>query len=514
MGAESKFLMILGTNGRTFTESKNLELIFKTLSVSADGNDNGLTISESSGKFSFNSKVLAAIGAATASGEAVEYDQYTTALGNKEDSANKGAVSGYCPLDASQKVPAANLPNAIMAYKGMWNASTNTPTLADGAGNADTDIGNVYKVSVAGSQDLGSGSISFDVGDYVILNSSKVWEKSDTTDAVTSVNSQTGAVVLNTSHISEVTNLYFTDARAKSAAVANAIVDDVTDVAPSQDAVYEALALKSDTTHNHDGTYAAASHNHTASEVTDFTAAAKTAVVDNAIVDDVTDKAPSQDAVYEALALKSDTTHNHDGVYATAAHNHDGTYAPASHNHTASEVTDFASAAKTAVVDNAIVDDVTDKAPSQDAVYEALALKSDTTHNHDSTYETIADRYASYTNEEGAGINAGQFVFMSSAGNVSLLDSTDAVNEDTLIGCVKATTIADSAAGEVWLPRKGTKIGGFTGLTIGTRLFAHASTPGSYTATRPTSGKVIVLGQAVSTTEITFEGYYDYEFGT
>ena len=42
------------------------------------------------------------------------------------------------------------------------------------------------------------------------------------------------------------TNLYFTAARAKTATVADAITDGVTDVAPSQNAVYDALALKFD----------------------------------------------------------------------------------------------------------------------------------------------------------------------------------------------------------------------------------------------------------------------------
>lgn len=41
-------------------------------------------------------------------------------------------------------------------------------------------------------------------------------------------------------------------------------------------------------------------------------------------------------------------------------------------------------------VDDAIVNGETDKAPSQNAVFDALALKSDTTHNHDSTYAPIA----------------------------------------------------------------------------------------------------------------------------
>jgi hypothetical protein len=38
--------------------------------------------------------------------------------------------------------------------------------------------------------------------------------------------------------------LYYTDASAKAAAVSDSITDGVTDVAPSQDAVYDALATK------------------------------------------------------------------------------------------------------------------------------------------------------------------------------------------------------------------------------------------------------------------------------
>ena len=87
-----------------------------------------------------------------------------------------GNNNGLATLDSNGKVPAAQLPNFIMEYQGTWDASTNTPTLANGVGNADIAIGNVYKVSVAGSVDFGSGNIEFKVGDLVILNSSKVWE--------------------------------------------------------------------------------------------------------------------------------------------------------------------------------------------------------------------------------------------------------------------------------------------------------------------------------------------------
>lgn len=141
--------------------------------------------------------------------------------------AQKGAPNGVASLDSNGKVPVSQLPNAIMEYQGMWDASTNTPTLANGAGNADTAIGNVYRVSVAGSVDFGAGSISFEVGDYVILNSSKIWEKADTSDAVTSVNGLTGAVTLTTDNISEGSNLYFTDERAQDA-VGSILTDSAT----------------------------------------------------------------------------------------------------------------------------------------------------------------------------------------------------------------------------------------------------------------------------------------------
>ena len=136
-----------------------------------------------------------------------------TQLGNKISSSEKGANNGVATLDAGGKIPVAQLPNSVMEYKGNWDASTNSPTLADGTGNA----GDVYRVSVAGTQDLGSGNISFNVGDWVVYSGS-IWEKSLNSNAVVSVNSQTGIVVLDTDDISEgATNKYFTDERAQDA---------------------------------------------------------------------------------------------------------------------------------------------------------------------------------------------------------------------------------------------------------------------------------------------------------
>lgn len=103
----------------------------------------------------------------------------------------KGANNGVATLDAGGKVPASQLPSSIMTYEGTWDASTNTPTLADGTG----DAGMVYLVSVAGTQNLGSGAISFAVGDWVVY-SGTIWEKSSNSNIVMSVNGQTGVVVL------------------------------------------------------------------------------------------------------------------------------------------------------------------------------------------------------------------------------------------------------------------------------------------------------------------------------
>lgn len=89
-----------------------------------------------------------------------------------------------------------SLPDPIV-YQGTWNATTNTPTLA----NTDTGkLGFLYQVTVAGSVDFGAGSISFEVGDKVVNNGS-TWEKWDMTDAVASVNGHTGIVVLDSTDI-------------------------------------------------------------------------------------------------------------------------------------------------------------------------------------------------------------------------------------------------------------------------------------------------------------------------
>ena len=98
-----------------------------------------------------------------------------------------------------------------LQYQGTWNASTNTPTITSSVGSE----GYFYIVSVAGNTII-NGIGDWQVGDWIVFHGT-TWQKVDNTESVVSVNGFVGAVTLTTSNISEGTNLYFTDARSRSA---------------------------------------------------------------------------------------------------------------------------------------------------------------------------------------------------------------------------------------------------------------------------------------------------------
>ena len=128
------------------------------------------------------------------------------ALALKLDSSVRGANNGVASLDAGGKVPVSQLPSSVMEFKGVFDPAS--ATFTDATGNA----GDVYLASVAGSYDAGSGSITYAIGDWAVHNGT-IFQKSLNSNAVVSVNSQTGIVSLNTSHISATTDKnYVTDA--------------------------------------------------------------------------------------------------------------------------------------------------------------------------------------------------------------------------------------------------------------------------------------------------------------
>jgi hypothetical protein len=111
-----------------------------------------------------------------------------------ENTANKGVNGGYAELDSGGKVPLNRLPSTLLVYKGVWNASTNSPALTD---NDSSKAGWVYNVGTAGTR----FSITWNLGDWLIYNDAGVIEKSDNSDDVVSVNGQQGVVVLTKSDV-------------------------------------------------------------------------------------------------------------------------------------------------------------------------------------------------------------------------------------------------------------------------------------------------------------------------
>lgn len=188
------------------------------------------------------------------------------ALALKIASSEKGANSGVATLDSGGKIPVGQLPNSVMELQGAWNASTNSPSLADGTGNA----GDFYLVTTAGSQNLGSGSITYAVDDYVFYGADAIWHKSHSgADSVASVFGRTGIVVsangdytasqianVPAGNIAAVTvqaALDELDSDKASTGYADALVSNtayagswngVTGIAPSKDAVYDQMELK------------------------------------------------------------------------------------------------------------------------------------------------------------------------------------------------------------------------------------------------------------------------------
>lgn len=112
-------------------------------------------------------------------------------------------------LDAFGKVQ--NQINGVLGgaiYQGVWDATTNSPTLTSSVGTA----GYYYIVNVAGSTNL-DGITDWKIGDWAIFDGT-AWQKVDNTDSVSSVNGQVGAVSLTTANISDSTDKrYVSDAQ-------------------------------------------------------------------------------------------------------------------------------------------------------------------------------------------------------------------------------------------------------------------------------------------------------------
>jgi hypothetical protein len=134
-----------------------------------------------------------------------------------------GSANGVAPLNGSSKIDAIYLPSYV---------------------DDVLEFANLAAFPVTGESEK----------IYVALDTNKTYRWSGSTyieispSEVNSVNGFTGIVTLDTDDVSEgSTNLYFTEARAKTAAVSDAAYgsgwDGVLDVAPSKNAVYDEMQL-------------------------------------------------------------------------------------------------------------------------------------------------------------------------------------------------------------------------------------------------------------------------------
>lgn len=146
-----------------------------------------------------------------------------TQLGNKIDSTEKGAANGVATLDAGGKLTNSQVP--AIAITDTFVVASEVAMLALTAQTGD----------VAVRSDLNKSFILKGTDPTLLAD----WQELLTpTDAVLSVNGQTGIVSLSTTDISEGTNLYFTDERAQDA-VGTILVDSssidltYTDATPS-----------------------------------------------------------------------------------------------------------------------------------------------------------------------------------------------------------------------------------------------------------------------------------------
>lgn len=112
---------------------------------------------------------------------------------------NMGVAEGFATLDANGRIPSGQLTEEVMEYKGEWNADTNTPELDEETGKK----GDVYKVSVSGTQDLGEGEKYFRAGTYIIFNGTAytVISGNDVAKVNNIAPDNSGNVALNSSNI-------------------------------------------------------------------------------------------------------------------------------------------------------------------------------------------------------------------------------------------------------------------------------------------------------------------------
>jgi len=127
--------------------------------------------------------------------------------------------------------------------------------------------------------------------------------------------------------------------------------------------------------------------------------------------------------------------------------------------------------------------------------------------------DVAVDYTKSLVNNDAGTITVRQVVWVRTDGQVGLADANTSGLGVLKIGVVYDATIATTAAGLITV-RDGAVIPGYTGLTIGKKVYIGKGTPGAYTqdiSTYTTGDHVYRVGYAVSATEVEFSPEYEIE---
>lgn len=143
----------------------------------------------------------------------------------------EGQPNGIATLDSGGHLSASQIPLSLVGalqYQGVWNASTNSPTLTSGTGTK----GQYYKVSVAGSTTV-DGNSTWNVGDSIIFDGT-TWDKIDgISSEVVSVAGRTGVVTLAVGDVSGAAPLASPALTGTPTAPTQATTDNSTNIATS-----------------------------------------------------------------------------------------------------------------------------------------------------------------------------------------------------------------------------------------------------------------------------------------
>ena len=140
-------------------------------------------------------------------------------------------------LGIDGKLDATQIPSSLsgaVVFKGVWNATTNTPALSDSL-PAGLIAGWEYIVEVGGTRDIGDGSKVFVSGDFVIYDGTH-WKQVPSGNLFTSltggggitVNQSTGAIVLGSSATPNATTSTIVSRDASGNFAANVITANLT----------------------------------------------------------------------------------------------------------------------------------------------------------------------------------------------------------------------------------------------------------------------------------------------